>query len=105
VSAVDSLKRAGYTVAAACQAIAFSRSGYYASRHPWEVKVRVLGEDELELITKIKELKGKHPFWGYRRVWVWLRHREETNGVKSLHSTYLRSITFSKKWRHGDTEK
>ena len=73
---VDSLKRAGYTVAAACQAIGFSRSGYYASRHPEEVKVRVLGEDELELITKIKEIKGKHPFWGYRRVWAWLRHRE-----------------------------
>lgn len=73
---VDSLKQAGYTVAAACQAIGFSRSGYYASRHPEEVKVRVLGEDELELITKIKEIKGKHPFWGYRRVWAWLRHRE-----------------------------
>lgn len=71
-----SLKRAGYTVAAACQAIGFSRSGYYASRHPEEVKVRVLGEDELGLITKIKEIKGKHPFWGYRRVWAWLRHRE-----------------------------
>jgi len=73
---VDSLKQAGYTVAAACQAIGFSRSGYYASRHPEEVKVRVLGEDELESITKIKEIKGKHPFWGYRRVWAWLRHRE-----------------------------
>ena len=76
MSVVDSLKQAGYTVAAACQAIGFSRSGYYASRHPEEVKVRVLGEDELELITKIKEIKGKHPFWGYRRVWAWLRHRE-----------------------------
>jgi len=76
VSVVDSLKQAGYTVAAACQAIGFSRSGYYASRHPEEVKVRVLGEDELESITKIKEIKGKHPFWGYRRVWAWLRHRE-----------------------------
>lgn len=73
---MDSLKGAGYTVAAACQAIGFSRSGYYASRHPEEVKVRVLGEAERELITKLKGLKGKHPFWGYRRVWAWLRHRE-----------------------------
>lgn len=76
MSAVASLNKVGYTVFDACCALGISRSGYYASRHPGEVKVRVLGEDGLELITKIKEIKGKHPFWGYRRVWAWLRHRE-----------------------------
>jgi hypothetical protein len=55
---VDSLKQAGYTVAAACQAIGFSRSGYYASRHPEEVKVRVLGASVLGLSSGVGVVKA-----------------------------------------------
>ena len=29
-----------------------------------------------ELVASIKELKRKHPFWGYRRVRAWLKYRE-----------------------------
>jgi len=32
-------------------------------------------EDE-ELACKISRIKESHPFWGYRRVWAWLRRRE-----------------------------
>jgi len=75
--AVESLKQAGYTVTDACQALGISRSGYYISRHPRKATERVLDQDEEKLIDLIKELKEKHPFWGYRRVWAWLRHREK----------------------------
>ena len=27
-------------------------------------------------MEKIKALKADHPFWGYRRVWAWLKYRE-----------------------------
>jgi len=26
------------------------------------------------LLTRIKDIKGEHPFWGYRRVWAYLRY-------------------------------
>jgi hypothetical protein len=76
VSAVASLNKVGYTVFDACCALGISRSGYYVSRQPKAVRQMVPDIHELALIEKIKELKGKHPFWGYRRVWAWLRHRE-----------------------------
>lgn len=28
------------------------------------------------LAAQISEIKKEHPFWGYRRVWAWLRYRE-----------------------------
>jgi len=28
------------------------------------------------LIKRIREIKGDHPFWGYRRVWAYLRYVE-----------------------------
>jgi len=30
------------------------------------------------LVSKIKDIKAEHPFWGYRRVWAYLRY---VNGV------------------------
>ncbi len=26
------------------------------------------------LVKRIKDIKGEHPFWGYRRVWAYLRY-------------------------------
>lgn len=31
------------------------------------------------ILQLIKELKSLHPFWGYRRVWAWLKYKEEFN--------------------------
>ena len=28
------------------------------------------------LLEAIKSLKGDHPFWGYRRVWSYLKYRQ-----------------------------
>jgi len=29
-----------------------------------------------ELLTQIQNLKAEHPFWGYRRIWAYLRYRQ-----------------------------
>ncbi|GCD80711.1 transposase InsO family protein [Schleiferia thermophila] len=75
------LKGSGYTTKAACEALGISRSSYYSVR-----KVRVSewsgGCKEDELLERIKEIKAEHPFWGYRRVTAWLKHRE---GLKVNH--------------------
>jgi len=30
-----------------------------------------------ELVSRIRELKSDHPFWGYRRVWAYLRYVDD----------------------------
>lgn len=60
----------------ACQALGFSRSGYYASNQPKTSKESELVLRDAVLIEQIKPIKDAHPFWGYRRIWAWLNHRE-----------------------------
>lgn len=36
-------------------------------------------ERNKDLLGRIEELKGEHPFWGYRRVWAYMRFREGLN--------------------------
>jgi putative transposase len=31
------------------------------------------------ILSRIQTLKAEHPFWGYRRVWAYLRYREHLN--------------------------
>ena len=42
-------------------------------RRPAEKSTSALN---LELIEKLKELRLRHPFWGYRQMTAWLRYRE-----------------------------
>lgn len=73
---MEALKEAGHTIKDACKALGIARSEYYTLRKPKrEVKEDSAAGDD-ELIEKIKEIKLRHPFWGYRRVRAWLRHRE-----------------------------
>jgi len=74
---VKMLKESGYRVKSSCEAVGISRSGYY-SRVKGKLpqggrKVDVWDE---ALLEKMKVLKAESSFWGYRRVWAWLRHRE-----------------------------
>lgn len=32
-----------------------------------------------ELLARIQDLKAEHPFWGYRRVWAYLKYRQGFN--------------------------
>ncbi len=36
---------------------------------------RVVQRDEA-LLPRIQQLKADHPFWGYRRIWAYLRYVE-----------------------------
>jgi putative transposase len=68
-------QRAGYAVRDACQALGISRSAYYAAQKGRSPKSRRdLVVDNL-LVTLMKQIKDAHIFWGYRRVWAWLRFR------------------------------
>lgn len=74
---------AGYTVTDACKALGVSRSAYYASRQPRPAHKEPEPSEE-RLVERIKDIKGKHPFWGYRRVTAWLKHRENMPVGKKL---------------------
>jgi len=36
-----------------------------------------VGRRNHDLLTVIRRLKADHPFWGYRRVWAYLRYVEQ----------------------------
>jgi len=58
--------------------LGISRSSYYRINDKKEgTKKRPPRKDENEVLQTIKKIKGEHPFWGYRRVWAWLRFREK----------------------------
>ena len=75
------LKEARYTIKDACNALGISRSRYYSFRKAKTTiedtieETKEHGNDE-EFLERIKLIKLNHPFWGYRRVTAWLRHRE-----------------------------
>jgi len=74
---VAALKESGYTVKEACAALGISRSGYYSFLR---AGFKGSGDNSFrdrDLLERIKALKADHPFWGYRRVWAWLRYREK----------------------------
>lgn len=70
------LKESGYTVKDACNTLGISRSWYYSVINGKAVEVRVLESRDEGLLERIKGIRALHPFWGYRRVWAWLRYRE-----------------------------
>ena len=35
-----------------------------------------VNERNKPLLQRIIELKAEHPFWGYRRIWAYLKYRE-----------------------------
>jgi len=76
------LKEAGYTIRDACKALGISRSSYYAAKEVKVVEWLAEGPKDEELLRRIKAIKTEHPFWGYRRVTAWLKHRE---GLKINH--------------------
>jgi len=79
------LKESGYTIKDACDALGISRSSYYSAK---EVRVVELEDaKEGDFVRRIERIKSEHPFWGYRRVTAWLKHRE---GLKVNHKRVQR---------------
>lgn len=69
------LQQAGYAVRDACQALGISRSGYYAAHKVKGAKPRRDRAADKLLVIRMQSIKDGHLFWGYRRVWAWLRFR------------------------------
>jgi transposase-like protein len=65
------MKEREMSLKSACETLRISRSGQYRK----ERQRRSLDKDEV-LVEKLKELRLLHPFWGYRRMIAWLKHRE-----------------------------
>ena len=72
---MEELKKEGYTIKAACEALGIARSSYYRDKKKGKAEQgevtekaeRKVKEKDAEIIEKIKEIKTLHPFWGYRR--------------------------------------
>lgn len=75
---VEQLVTQGSTVTAACSMVGLSRSTYYRQRQAALPVVPPLPPSDAALRAQMQRLCGEHPFWGYRRVTAWLRHREDT---------------------------
>jgi len=76
VRLVDALREAGWSAAAACRMIGLSRSAYYAAQQAGPARAAGPDPSDEALLARIRPLTEAHPFWGYRRVWAWLRYRE-----------------------------
>jgi transposase InsO family protein len=68
----------GYSVKDACHTLELCRSNYYVSLRKHMVTQEQVGDCEKDkrLVERIKRIKTDHPFWGYRRITAWLKHRE-----------------------------
>lgn len=73
---VEALRETRCSVAEACGLIGLSRSGYYAARRESRALVPAPDPSDEALLARIRPISEAHPFWGYRRVWAWLRYRE-----------------------------
>ena len=64
----------GESVKASCETFGVSRSGWY--RKGALGKRCAVHPEDARLVERLKGLRELHPFWGYRRMAAWLRHRE-----------------------------
>ena len=66
------LLKEGYKPADISRALDISRSNCYISV---QSLVNQKSED-FHIVKHIKAIAAQHPFWGYRRITAWLKHRE-----------------------------
>jgi putative transposase len=77
------LKKEGYSLSSICKVLKLPESSYYRRRlektttKMISAKKAARIEKEASLLEKIKEVKGVHLFWGYRRVRAYLRRKLE----------------------------
>lgn len=61
-----------------CRILHLSRASYYRRRCQQQRRTRTttIRASEEDLLARIRELAGEHPFWGYRRITSSLRHKQ-----------------------------
>ena len=69
------LLKEGYKATDVARALRISRSNCYSNSHSANVKQCERADDK-HILERIKSITSEHPFWGYRRVWAWLKHRD-----------------------------
>ena len=65
------MREKGESLKAVCEPLKISRSGQY--RRAAKKTTSAMNQ---ALVEKLKELRLRHPFWGYSRMTAWLRYRE-----------------------------
>ncbi len=75
------MKQEGYSITLVCKVLRLPESSYYR-RAKEQIKAKAISdkkaagiEKEIALVEKIKEIKGDHLFWGYRRVRAYLKRK------------------------------
>jgi len=63
----------GYKVAEVSKALGIARSSLYYKNKD---RKRAKKQTDLSLLEKIKQIASEHPFWGYRRIWAYLKFRK-----------------------------
>lgn len=84
-------RTAGVAVADAGASIGLSRSGSSAARAPAppaEAPTDCPADQALR--ERIRMIQAQQPFWGYRRVWAWVRDREPRQMNKKRVSRLMR---------------
>lgn len=69
-------------VAETCRILRLSRASYYRHQRALTIvqpEIPHQGASEAALLEKIRDLAGKHPFWGYRRITAFLQHKCSVN--------------------------
>jgi len=69
------LLKEGYKATDVARALRISRSNCYSNSHSANVQQCERADDK-HILERIKSITSEHPFWGYRRVWAWLKHRD-----------------------------
>jgi hypothetical protein len=101
---VDALREDGWSVRAACRLVRLSRSGYDATRHESPPPAAVPNPSDAALLARIRPITTAHPFWGYRRVWAWLRYRERLRAnTKRVYRLMREAGLTVKRARHAAT--
>ena len=73
----EELKQEGHSVSLLCETFGISRSGYYDRKSRVTKRAeKMKRRNDQVLLGSIRKICEAHPFWGYRRVTAWLRHRE-----------------------------
>ena len=67
------LIKEGYKVIDISKALGIARSSLYYKN---KGRNKARRKSDMNLLEKIREIISQHPYWGYRRIWAYLRFRK-----------------------------
>ena len=89
-----------------CQLSDLPRSSYYRFKDTKKKeKQETKRHDDSNALEHIKEIRDKHPFWGYRHIHSWLNRREGFKIGKNRVLRIMRERTLYWSPKNGITQK